>query len=125
MTRATQGSAMPRDAARKGLSPAAAALSSDVPLASRRATTRPYYPREAGTSRVWAAPRSLATTGGIIRLFSSPRGTKMFQFPRFASAKKRMTGLQPDGLSHSETRGSTAICAYPRIIAAYHVLHRL
>ena len=34
---------------------------------------------------VWALPRSLATTGGIIRLFSLPLGTKMFQFPRFAS----------------------------------------
>ena len=37
------------------------------------------------TTPVWALPRSLATTGGIIKLFSLPRGTKMFQFPRFAS----------------------------------------
>ena len=37
------------------------------------------------TSAVWALPRSLATTGGIINLFSLPLGTKMFQFPRFAS----------------------------------------
>ena len=36
-----------------------------------------------------------------------------------------MTGLQPAGLSHSETRGSKVICTYPRIIAAYRVLHRL
>ena len=36
-----------------------------------------------------------------------------------------MTVLQTAGLSHSETRGSTVICTYPRIIAAYHVLHRL
>ena len=78
------------------------------------------------TSAVWALPRSLATTGGIINLFSLPAGTKMFQFPAFASAKKQlMTGLQPAGLSHSEIRGSTAICAYPRLIAACHVLHRL
>ena len=78
------------------------------------------------TQTVWAIPRSLATTGGIIKLFSLPRGTKMFQFPRFASAKKtRMPVLQTGGLSHSEIRGSTAICAYPRLIAAYHVLHRL
>ena len=34
---------------------------------------------------VWALPRSLATTGGIIKLFSLPAGTKMFQFPAFAS----------------------------------------
>ena len=34
---------------------------------------------------VWALPRSLATTRGIISLFSLPAGTKMFQFPAFAS----------------------------------------
>ena len=48
------------------------------------ATSRSYNPTEAGTSVVWALPRSLATTGGIIRLFSLPTGTKMFQFPAFA-----------------------------------------
>ena len=37
------------------------------------------------THTVWALPRSLATTGGIINLFSLPAGTKMFQFPAFAS----------------------------------------
>ena len=58
-------------------------------------------------------------------LFSSPRGTKMFQFPRLASGMIRIGGLLPPGLSHSEIRGSMAICAYPRLIAAYHVLHRL
>ena len=36
------------------------------------------------TLPVWALPRSLATTRGIISLFSLPRGTKMFQFPRLA-----------------------------------------
>ena len=29
------------------------------------------------------------------------------------------------GLPHSDTRGSSAVCAYPRIFAACHVLHRL
>ena len=37
------------------------------------------------TPLVWAVPRSLATTRGIIHLFSLPAGTKMFQFPAFAS----------------------------------------
>ena len=78
------------------------------------------------TSAVWALPRSLATTGGIIKLFSLPGGTKMFQFPPFASLQSvRITGLQPAGLSHSEIPGSMVICTYPRLIAAYHVLHRL
>lgn len=29
------------------------------------------------------------------------------------------------GLSHSEILGSKVICTYPKLIAAYHVLHRL
>ena len=59
-------------------------------------------------------------------LFSLPTGTKMFQFPAFASPTwLEITGLQPAGLSHSEIHGSKVICTYPRLIAAYHVLHRL
>ena len=36
-----------------------------------------------------------------------------------------MIGLQPTRLSHSEISGSKVICTYPKLIAAYHVLHRL
>ena len=57
----------------------------NIPLTTLLAMARSYYPGEAGTSPVWALPRSLATTGGIISLFSLPQGTKMFQFPWFAS----------------------------------------
>ena len=77
------------------------------------------------TTPVWALPRSLATTGGIIQLFSLPRGTKMFQFPRFALPTSGNNCLVTVGLSHSEIFGSKAICTYPKLIAAYHVLHRL
>ena len=78
------------------------------------------------TPAVWALPRSLATTGGItfcflflevLRCFSSLRS------PHYNCVM--MTVLQTDGLSHSEIRGSKDICSYPRLIAAYHVLHRL
>ena len=59
-------------------------------------------------------------------LFSSPGGTKMFQFPPFASIPNIwIIVLQTIGLSHSEIPGSKDICSYPRLIAAYHVLHRL
>ena len=53
----------------------------------------------------------------VLRCFSSPRS------PPY----KECTDSRPKaaGLSHSEIRGSRAICAYPRLIAAYHVLHRL
>ena len=58
-------------------------------------------------------------------LFSLPTGTKMFQFPAFAHFLRSVTGLQPAGLSHSDILGSKVICTYPRLNAAYHVLHRL
>ena len=68
---------------------------------------------------VWALPRSLATTGGIIHLFSLPRGTKMFQFPRFASLRKqgyqsfRLVGcpirISPDQRLFAPTRGLTQL----------------
>ena len=44
-----------------------------------------YNPNNAVTMLVWASPRSLATTCGIINLFSLPTGTQMFQFPALAS----------------------------------------
>ena len=37
----------------------------------------------------------------------------------------RMSGLQPDGLPHSEIRVSSLICSYTQLIAACHVLLRL
>ena len=50
----------------------------------------------------------------------------MFQFPPFASLHTVMMAvLLTAGLSHSEIRGSMVICTLPRLIAAYHVLHRL
>ena len=32
--------------------------------------------------------------------------------------------MNPAGLPHSEIPGSKVVCTYPRLIAAYHVLHR-
>ena len=124
--RVTQDPTGPPHASCTGLSP------SEVEL-SRTFHSRSGYhavvllPRNRiATTAVWALPRSLATTGGIIRLFSLPPGTKMFQFPGFASLRYAViAGLQPAGLSHSEILGSRVICTYPRLIAAYHVLHRL
>ena len=57
----------------------------NVPLIEPSPTSWSYNPVKAETSTVWALPRSLATTGGIINLFSFPAGTKMFQFPALAS----------------------------------------
>ncbi len=57
-------------------------------------------PRQASLS-VCAAPRSLATTSGI---FSFPRGTEMFQFPRCPSLA-RCVSITPRGFPHSDTSG--------------------
>ena len=86
--RVTQDTAKPRFASFTGLSP------SMVELSRTFYSRAEYYiavlqPRICvATHAVWALPRSLATTGGIIRLFSLPAGTKMFQFPAFASLLK-------------------------------------
>ena len=111
MSRVTQDTAKSRLASDTGLSP-----SKD--LLSRRFSSRfKYYaavlqPRTGiATGAVWALPRSLATTGGIISLFSLPAGTKMFQFPAFASLNILVIiTLQVIGLSQSEIRGSRVIC---------------
>ena len=47
----------------------------------------------------------------------------MFQFSGLALF--RVIPLQGIGLSHSEIFGLTVVCTYPKLIAAYHVLHRL
>ena len=102
----------PEAATDTGLSPSVMELSRTFSSRYRCHNVVLQPPLCVATQRVWALPRSLATTGGIIKLFSSPAGTKMFQFPAFASAQLYvlMTGLQPAGLSHSEIRGSTGIC---------------
>ena len=85
VSRVTQDTAMPHRASCTGLSPSTIRLSRRFhsPSMCNGAVLQPRG--GLATVTVWALPRSLATTGGIIRLFSLPRGTKMFQFPRFAS----------------------------------------
>jgi hypothetical protein len=79
---------------------------------------------------VWALPLSLATTDGIDSL-SFPPVTEMFHFtgyralfPIFYFGKRRWN-INSTGLPHSEISGSKRICRSPKLIAAYHVLHRL
>ena len=126
MSRVTQDTAMLHFASHTGLSPSMVTFSKVFcsRFAYNVAVLQPRW--RLATSTVWAVPRSLATTGGIIHLFSLPAGTKMFQFPALALLPKvRVTVLQTARLSHSEIFGSRVICTYPKLIAAYHVLHRL
>ena len=89
VSRVTQDTAMPPLASRTGLSPSVVTLS-NVFRSRPACNIAVLLPRGGlATVAVWALPRSLATTGGIINLFSLPRGTKMFQFPRLASRTRR------------------------------------
>ena len=125
MFRVTQDTTRLQLASSTGLSPSMVQLSSCF-LSQASCHSVVLQPHGCiATIMVWALPRSLATTRGIINLFSLPAGTKMFQFPALALRYCVVTVLQTDGLSHSEILGSEIICIYPRLIAAYHVLHRL
>ena len=59
-------------------------------------------------------------------LFSFPRGTKMFQFPRLLIHAYVFSmdwlGFPPAGLPHSGIPGSSPACGYPRLFAACHAL---
>ena len=89
-------------------------------------TTWSYNPRYALPHTWFGLFPGRSPLLGESLLFSLPGGTKMFQFPPFASLQKiKIITLQVIGLSHSEIPGSKVICTYPRLIAAYHVLHRL
>ena len=59
----------------------------NIPLTTLLAMARSYYPGEAGTSPVWALPRSLATTGGIIVYFLFLRVLRCFSSPRSPQQK--------------------------------------
>ena len=63
-------------------------------------------------------------------LFSSPPGTKMFQFPGLPSLKlciglMMIMLFDMIGFPHSDISGSMLICSSPKLFAACHVLHRL
>jgi hypothetical protein len=64
---------------------------------------------------VWAPPGSLAATTGIL---SSPRGTEMFQFPRFPPHLRAVRCLQR-GLPHSDSAGSSVASTSPARFAAW------
>ena len=123
--RVTQDTAMPASASCKGLSPAMATLSSvfHSPKQCNVAVLQPR--RRVATPPVWALPRSLATTGGIIIYFLFLRVLRCFSSPRWLPRQARMTVLQTAGLSHSDISGSMVICTCPELFAAYHVLHSL
>ena len=124
VSRATQDSAMLPMASNKGLSPAMAQLSScffSPYFLQQRSPTTPPGPE----SRWFGLFPVRSPLLGESFLFSLPTGTKMFQFPAFASRIGGIVEVCSTGLSHSDIRGSKIICISPRLFAAYHVLLRL
>ena len=92
----------------------------------RLPTPPPHRPAGHSVAGVWAAPVSFATTPGML---SFPRGTEMFQFPRFPRA-----GLCVHPAVTAHDRGGVASFGHPRISARWsaprglswtgHALHR-
>ena len=125
VSRVTQDTTRLTLASCRGLSPSMVTLSkvfhSRLPMPRRGPTTPAMHCYNAGLG---SSPFARHYWGNHC-LFSLPAGTKMFQFPALASAIKQIYALQTYRLSHSEIPGSTVICTYPGLIAAYHVLHRL
>ena len=84
---------------------------------------RPYNPGRPSRPPVWAPPRSLAATWGIIVIFSSC-GYLDVSVPRVCPHIGGYHMSPCGGLPHSEIPGSKVICTSPGLIAAYHVLRR-
>ena len=88
MSRATLDTARLRMASCTGLSPSAAVRSGTFHSPSFLPRRGPN-PAAAWTEAVWAAPRSLATTGGITFCFLFLRVLRCFSSPRLPAAKRR------------------------------------
>ena len=74
---------------------------------------------------VWPPPISLATTLGIsVDVFSSPYLDVSVQAVPLIHLWIQCM-IPCGGFPHSEISGSQLICSSPKLIAAYHVLHRL
>ena len=97
------------------------------PFSYLTSATTQSEPRDARIT-VWALPRSLAATYGIDVSFSSSRYLDV-SVPRVPFHKLWihlwMTVVHTAGFPHSEISGSKDICSSPKLIAAYHVFHRL
>ena len=84
-----------------------------------------FYPTRAVTRVVWAVPRSLATTGGIIVIFFSC-GYLDVSVPRVPLIslwiQNMMTDLLSAGFPHSDIDGSSLPNSSPSLFAVWHVL---
>ena len=97
------------------------------PFSYLTSATTQSEPRDARIT-VWALSLSLAATHKIDVSFSSS-GYLDVSVPRVPFHKLWihlwMTVVHTAGFPHSEISGSKDICSSPKLIAAYHVFHRL
>ena len=124
VSRHTQVASRSPSASRTGLSPAAAPRSRGfrpLPVLFMTLLLPRHMPCDTaglGSSpfarRYWGN-RSYFLFLRVLRCFSSPRSPRA----------QRGVGIAPDGLPHSDIRGSQCICHSPRLFAACHVLLRL
>ena len=96
------------------------AIFQTLPLTILLATLQSYNPNDAGTSVVWALPRSLATTWGIIFYFLFLRVLRCFSSPR------SLTTLWCDCPSDSQVVpfGNSRIKGYLPLLVTYRSLSR-
>ena len=123
MFRLTQVALLRVFSSNTGLSPATARHSSRFFSISSRPLNAPITPHVPKHRRFGLLPVRSPLLGESL-LLSLPAGTKMFQFPAFASLF-RDDGIASAGLPHSDICGSMRICRSPQLFAAYHVLLRL
>ena len=76
------------------------------------ATARSYNPGNALTPPVWALPRSLATTGGIIVYFLFLRVLRCFSSPRSPHDSVMMTALWRPGCPIRKSAGQRSFAPY-------------
>ena len=122
MPRSTQVPTAPISVSDTGLSPAMVWLSSQLLLPNHGSRMWVLQPRLVETNRFGLIPfRSPLLWES--RLISFPLGTEMFHFPR--SAPKKVLGLLPVGFPIQTSTDHRIFSSSPRLIAAYHVFHRL
>ena len=125
MSRPTPDTAFYCLLSRTGLSPSPAGFPKTVLLGYLQI---PRSIPQCARTLVWALPISLAATLEIdVSFFSS--GYLDVSVHRVPSAwlciYHTVTGVLPAGFPHSEICGSSDICSFPQLIAAYHVFLRL
>ena len=126
MSRATLDPASVLNLSSTGVSPSLLCFPKTLRLTLNNIVCSPN-PRKLGFL-VWPLSLSLAATQEIDVSFSS-FGYLDVSVPRVPPDRLcihlNVTGLFPAGFPHSVISGSTAICAYPKLFAAYHDLLRL